>query len=107
MLKRYKNTFAGVAIATLLAAGAGAGTALARGQSSCAAPDNIALGGPVVKRMLSLMDEKNGKISKQDFMKFMQAEFDRLDKDKSGELDVKELTHSQVQVSNNFPNAGK
>jgi hypothetical protein len=106
MLKRYKNTFAGVAIATVLAAGAGAGTALARGENSCAAPDNIALGGPIVKRMLSLMDEQNGKISKQDFMKFMQAEFDRLDKDKSGELDVKELTHSQVQMSK-VTNVGK
>jgi Ca2+-binding EF-hand superfamily protein len=36
--------------------------------------------------------DKNGKISKAEFIKFMEAEFDRLDKDKSGELDAKELT---------------
>ena len=32
-------------------------------------------------------------------MKFMEEEFDRLDKDKSGELDPKELTQSQVRPS--------
>jgi len=40
-------------------------------------------------------------------MQFMSAEFDRLDKDRSGELDVKELTHSQVEVSHLFTVAGK
>ena len=43
--------------------------------------------------------DKSGKISKQEFMNFMAAEFDRLDADKSGELDVKELTKSQFRVS--------
>jgi len=32
-------------------------------------------------------------------MRFMDAEFERLDKDKSGELDVKELTQSKSQVT--------
>jgi len=32
-------------------------------------------------------------------MKFMEAGFDRLDKDKSGELDAKELTQSPVRPS--------
>jgi Ca2+-binding EF-hand superfamily protein len=91
-MKRKKNAFVGLAVAVLLGAGTGVGTALAQAQS-CPAQDNIALGAATVKRMLSLMDEQNGRISKQDFMKFMQAEFDRLDKDKSGELDVKELAH--------------
>jgi Ca2+-binding EF-hand superfamily protein len=31
-------------------------------------------------------------------MKYMEAEFDRLDKNKDGELDVKELTQSQYSV---------
>jgi Ca2+-binding EF-hand superfamily protein len=34
-----------------------------------------------VKRMLPLTDQdKDGKVSKEDFRKFMKAEFDRLDK---------------------------
>jgi Ca2+-binding EF-hand superfamily protein len=49
--------------------------------------------------------DKNGKISKQEYMEFMAAEFDRLDKDKSGELDVKELTLSKLRVSR--PAVGK
>jgi hypothetical protein len=60
----------------------------------------VALGTDEVKQLLTLMDtDKNGKISKAEFMKFMEAEFDRLDKDKSGELDAKELTQSLVRPS--------
>lgn len=62
--------------------------------------DTVALGADEVKQLLALMDtDKNGKISKAEFMKYMEAEFDRLDKDKSGELDPKELTQSQVRPS--------
>ncbi len=43
--------------------------------------------------------DKNGKISKEEYLRFMTAEFDRLDQDKSGELDVKELTQSQLRGS--------
>jgi Ca2+-binding EF-hand superfamily protein len=52
-----------------------------------------------VKEVLLLMDtDKNGKISKQEWMRFMEAEFDALDKDKTGELDQKELLQSTVSV---------
>jgi Ca2+-binding EF-hand superfamily protein len=57
--------------------------------------------------LLLLMDtDKNGRVSRQEFMKFMEAEFDRLDKDKSGDLDVKELAQSQLSASN-FSKVGK
>jgi hypothetical protein len=57
----------------------------------------VAAGEVDVKQLLLLMDtDKNGKISKKEFMDFMAAEFDRLDIDKSGELDVKELEKSQL-----------
>jgi hypothetical protein len=62
--------------------------------------DKVALGEDEVKQLLLLMDtDKNGKISKQEFMKFMQVEFERLDRDKSGELDAKELRQSKLRVS--------
>jgi hypothetical protein len=58
----------------------------------------LVLGQDEVEQLLLLMDtDKNGKISKKEFMDFMSAEFDRLDKDKSGELDQKELAHSQIR----------
>jgi hypothetical protein len=50
------------------------------------------------KQLLLLMDtRKIGKVSKEEWMKFMEAEFDRLDSNHNGELDVKELTQSRMQ----------
>jgi Ca2+-binding EF-hand superfamily protein len=69
--------------------------------------DTIALGQDEVKQLLLLMDtDKNGKISKQEFLKFMEEEFDRLDGDKSGELDPKELTQSRLRPAT-FAKVGK
>ena len=52
-----------------------------------------------VTELLLLVDtDKNGTISKQEWMKFMEAEFDKLDKDKTGELDREELLQSTVSV---------
>lgn len=51
------------------------------------------------KELLLLMDtDQSGKVSKQEWMKFMEDEFDRLDADHNGELDVKELTQSRVRM---------
>jgi hypothetical protein len=60
----------------------------------------VAAGEVDVKQLLILMDtDKNGRISRKEFMDFMAAEFDRLDTDKSGELDVTELEKSQLTTS--------
>lgn len=60
---------------------------------------NLVAGEKEAKKMLRLMDtDKSGKISKKEFMAFMEAEFERLDINHDGELDVKELTNSQVQI---------
>jgi Ca2+-binding EF-hand superfamily protein len=80
---------------------ASAGTAMA--QSSGAGPDskqkekNLAAGEVEAKRLLLLMDrDQSGKVSKQEFMTFMEEEFKRLDINKDGELDVQELTQSRL-----------
>jgi len=58
-----------------------------KGKQSRSRRDKLALGEPEVRQLLLLMDaDKNGKISKEEWMKFMEAEFDRLDKDRKGEL---------------------
>jgi Ca2+-binding EF-hand superfamily protein len=50
-----------------------------------------------VKELLLLMDtDKNGKISKQEWMAFMEAEFNQLDKEGKGELDPKQLSQSRL-----------
>ena len=69
--------------------------------------DKVAIGENEVKQLLLLMDtDKSGKISKKEYMDFMEKEFDRLDKDKSGELDPKELTQSHLRATP-FSAAGK
>ena len=58
-------------------------------------PEGTPAGEIQAKQLLLLMDtDKSGKVSKKEFLDFMAAEFDRLDSDKSGELDVKELSQS-------------
>lgn len=59
----------------------------------------LAQGEKEAKKMLLLMDkDKSGKVSKQEFMSFMEAEFERLDVNHDGELDVQELTGSRIQI---------
>lgn len=92
MIRNRNKFFAGLALTALAAAGV-----VVAGQTKDQ-KTKLAAGEPEVKQLLLLMDtDKNGKVSKQEFMKFMEAEFDRLDKDKSGELDPKELMQLQVR----------
>jgi hypothetical protein len=82
-------------IAVLLAAGAPAGPLMAA--DAVEKEGNLAAGEPETKELLLLMDrDQNGKVSRQEFMNFMEGEFDRLDKNKDGELDVEELTQLRV-----------
>ena len=56
-----------------------------------------AAGARDVQNLIRLMDQdKNGVVSKEEFMQFMEAEFDRLDVDKSGGLSSEELSHSRI-----------
>ena len=68
-------------------------------ESTQAKPNTSYLVSENVKELLLLMDtDKNGKISKKEWMDFMSAEFDRLDKNKSGELDPKQLEQSRIAI---------
>jgi len=81
--------FAGILLGT-----AAAQKAVSKPQSK------LALGENEVKQLLLLMDsDNNGKVKKPAFLSFMEAEFDRLDKDKCGELDLKELREPQSHGS--------
>ena len=71
---------------------------VAQSKASVPKPQNtLALGEGAVKDILLLMEpDKNGKISKQSWMRFMGEEFDRLEKDKKGELDAQELRSDRL-----------
>jgi len=91
-----------LAIGAMVAAGTRAGTAVAAQNTSTVADTagrdkNLAIGEADAKQLLLLMDQdQNGKVSRKEFMSFMEAEFQRLDVNKDGELDVKELTQSRL-----------
>ena len=91
-----------LAAAAVLGGGAVVGTIAAQESNPKTAAQEekkLAAGEKEAKKMLLLMDtDKSGKVSKQEFMSFMEAEFQRLDINKDGELDVKELTDWRVQV---------
>ena len=108
-MTRQTSIFVLIALsAGLLATAATSETAAAQTTASVPKPqDKLAIGENEVKQLLLLMDtDKNGKISKPEYMQFMEAEFDRLDKNKNGELDPRELTQSRLRASH-FTAVGK
>jgi EF hand len=107
MFKRAKVASMTVALGILFALGAVQNTAVPQKSAVPKPQDKLALGEAEVKRLMLLIDpNEKGKITKREWMKFMESEFDRLDKDKSGELDAKELAQSRLQVSS-FAKEGK
>jgi|SRR5271163_2180338 EF hand domain-containing protein len=107
MLSRRKVAVVTAVIAVLVLTWTLVGTVVAQKASVPKPQDNLALGQEDVRQLLLLIGtDKNGKISKQEWMNFMEAEFDRLDVEKNGELDVKELAQSKLRVSR-FAAVGK
>ena len=83
-------TYFAIAIAALTASYAAFG----------ASTHALILGEQQVQQLLRLMDtDRNGRVSKAEFMNFMSQEFDRLDVDHSGELDPQELARSRLRVN--------
>jgi hypothetical protein len=64
------------------------------------ASPNVVAASPEAIKLLKLMDADNDeKISHAEFIAFMEAEFKRLDLDKDGYLNLKELEKSQLAVA--------
>jgi Ca2+-binding EF-hand superfamily protein len=86
-------------IAVTSATGAVVGTAVAQKLAAPRQQDKFVLANDDVRELLLLMDtDKSGRISKREWMNFMEAEFNRLDKDGNGELDPKELLQSGISI---------
>jgi|HubBroStandDraft_2_1064218.scaffolds.fasta_scaffold492891_2 hypothetical protein len=100
MLMRTKMRWIIVVIAVLVVTGTMLGNAAAQKASVPKPQNKLLIGEDGIKQLLPLMNtDKNGMVSKQEFMRFMEAEFERLDKNKKGELNVKELTKSTLTAS--------
>ena len=96
MLAQTNRLWIVLVIAVLAVTGAKFGNAAAQKAAVPKPQNKLAIAENDVKQLLPLMDtDKRGMVSRQEFMRFMEAEFERLDKDKRGELEI-ELTHSHV-----------
>jgi Ca2+-binding EF-hand superfamily protein len=72
-------------------------SAVAQKTTAAKPQDKVAIASNDVKELLLLMDaDNNGKISKKEWMSFMEAEFNQLDREGKGELDLKELAQSRL-----------
>lgn len=84
---------------SLLIALMGAGGAIAVADVAPKPQDKLAQANENVKQLLLLLDaDQNGRISKKEWMAFMEAEFNKLDRDGNGELDQKELMEARLAV---------
>jgi hypothetical protein len=102
MLKRMNVSALVLAVAALLATGTIAGTAFAQKQAVPKPLDRIALGDDHTQQVSVSFEidvNKNGQISRQDWMRLMATEFDKLDANRSGQVDAAELTRSQAGVT--------
>ena len=100
MLMRKNRLWVILVIAVLVVTGTMLGNAAAQKAAVPKPQNKLAMGEDEVKQLLPLMNaDTKGMVSKQEFMKFMEGEFERLDKSKKGELNVKELTQSSLTAS--------
>ena|ERR1700730_8944807 len=107
MFRRTKIALVIVVVAMLATTSGMVGTAVAQKAAVPKPQDKFSIGEDEAKQLLLLIDtDKNGRIFKQEWIKFMEAEFDRLDKAKTGYLDVKELMQSKLRVRH-FSSVGK
>lgn len=103
-----RNLLIAIVLVALMGAKGAVRTSWAQKASVPKHQDTVALGHDKAIELLLVMDtDKNGKVSKQAWMKFMEAEFDRLDQDKKGELDPRKLQRSSLSVSHCFRDVGK
>jgi hypothetical protein len=96
MSKRIKVV---LAIAILASTWAIRGNAAEERQTLPKPPDKQMLRAEEVRQMPLLMDtDESGKISKQEWLRLMEAEFDRLDPGKTGSLAPRKLAATNAQV---------
>ena len=100
-----------VAIAALLLGSWLYGAAQAADAPADNDASNLSAGLTPLAQLLGLMDtDKNGKVSKDEFMHYMEAEFEYADKNHDGELDpveLKRLVQSLTHPATRLPRVRK
>lgn len=97
---RRKSLLAGLFV--VIALGAGVSQKAVSKQ-----PDKMTVAIENVKQLLLTMEAKDGKISKEQWMKFMEAEFDKLDAERKGAVDQMEIRRSSYVKQARFSDLGR
>jgi hypothetical protein len=100
MRKAISNSWTIAILTVLLAAGIFLTTAAAQKASVPRAQDRLTMGEEPTKELLQVISA-NGRdvVTKQEYMKFAEAEFDRLDKEKAGAVNVRLFSQTTVASS--------
>ena len=100
MRNLLRNTWAIAILAILLASGILLTTAAGQKVSVPHPLDRLTMGEEPAKQMLLAMSD-HGKdlVTKQEYMKFAEQEFDRLDKEKKGALNVRQFSQTSLAAS--------
>jgi hypothetical protein len=102
MVRRSNRVRLVVGLTVVAAAGTFLGTAAGQKASVPRAQDRLALGEEHVKQLLLIMEvDSRGMISKQEYLKFMEAEFERLDKARQGKVNAREVNQQTLSASRN------
>ncbi len=108
MFKQRKTGWL-VLLTVLIAVGITVGSALAR-ETGVPRHNPLAVAQDATAQLVILMDQDEaGTVSKADFLKFMAAEFDRLDTNRTGVLNVDQLRQAEQRNGQmrTFAKAGK
>jgi hypothetical protein len=74
--------------------------ALSGAPASAFSETTLSKGERDARHLMHLMDkDHNGQVSKAEFMQFMEQEFDRLDRDRSGQLNSEEFSRTGLHYS--------
>ncbi len=91
-MKKQIQSIAGIAV-FVAAAGISTSVVAADAAKSAAGSDGA---NRYTQALITKMDvNRDGKVTKAEFMKFVEAQFDFLDKDKSGQLDTSEIMNKE------------
>jgi CRISPR/Cas system-associated endonuclease Cas3-HD len=75
-------------------------TAGAQKASAPRPQDALAIGEEHVRELLLMMKtDQNGNVTKQEYMRFMEAEFERLDKKQEGSLNARALNQASISAA--------
>jgi hypothetical protein len=90
--RRFTLTIRSIFLASLIAPVFAGKVAGAQKDGVAKRPDPLVMATEDIKEILLIMNpDKNGKITREQWVKFMVTEFDRLDSDRSGTLDPKKI----------------